>query len=373
MLEITNLIEINHQSGIPLIQQLRDQFTWLIVSGKLNPGDRLPSVRFLAKQLSININTVRNSYQLLEQDNLVETKHGTGTIVLPVDPIKLGKKAREFRSNTIGVILPGIRNPFYHTFLQGIEEISGPNQTMMLICDAHEDPQEALRFYSKLIAKHVDGIICASLPLAQFLPDANGKQALHPFVSVDWPDDTKNTVQLDLENAGFLATSHLIAHGYERIGLITIEQDVANTVPLKNGYERAFQANNMALNPELVVRVPGFSLDDGKTGATALLSLSPIPDAIFAISDVLALGAIRHIKKSGLRVPEDIAVIGVGDIYLSDMVEPQLTTVALPAKRLGIEAMKMLQSMIAGENPENNRVILPVSFVERNSCGTHDA
>ena len=373
MFEITNFIELNNSSGIPLIQQLRDQFTWLIVSEKLKPGDRLPSVRVLATELQININTVRNAYQLLAQDSLVTTRHGTGTIVLPVDPSKIIARAKKYRSNTIGVILPAIHNPFYHTFLQGVEEISRPNQTMMLICNAHEDPDEALRFYTKLVTKQVDGIICASLPLAQFLSKIEGDQTLLPFVSVDWPEDKQNTVQLDLENAGFLATSHLIEHGYQKIGLITLAEDLANTIPLMQGYKRALKANRVPFSTDLVVRVPGFSLEDGIAGAKGLLSQSQKPDAIFAITDVLALGAIKHLKNTGLQVPQDIAVIGVGDIYLSDLVEPQLTTVSLPAKELGIEAMKMLQSMIDGHFPEKNRVILPVSFVERNSCGTHMA
>ena len=342
------------------------------MSGKLNPGDRLPSVRKLSTHLGININTVRNAYQLLEQDNLVNTRQGTGTFVQTVDLSKMLDKAANYRSNTIGVILPGIHDPFYHAFLQGIEEISGPDQIMMLICDAHEDSQEALRFYSKLIAKQVDGIICASLPLAQFLPQAGDQHALIPFVSVDWPDDKQNTIQLDLENAGFLATSHLITHGYQRLGLITVEEDLANTIPLKLGYERALISNNLKINSELIVRVPGFSLEDGITGARELLSLSQTPDAIFAISDVLALGAIKQIKEIGLHVPEDIAVIGVGDIYLSDLIEPQLTTVALPAKKLGKEAMKMLEKLMDREYPEENRVILPVSLVVRKSCGQHD-
>ena len=371
MAENVNSIEINHDSGIPLIQQIREQITWLIVSGKIKPGDLLPSVRLLAKKLAININTVRNAYQLLERDNLIVTKHGTGSIVLAVDPVKMGHRAREFHSNTIGVILPEIKNPFYHTFLQGVEVIASANQTMMLICHAHDDPQEALRFYSKLIAKHVDGIICASLPLAEFLPQDDKAHSLIPFVSVDWPDDTRNAVQIDLEDAAYLATSHLIEHGYKRIAMMTFREDVPNTMPLKMGYERAFQEKKMKPDPELIVRVPGFSLEDGISGMKKMLSLSPPPDAIFAISDSLALGAMKHLKEIGLRIPEDVAIIGVDDIFLSEMIEPQLTTVALPARQLGIEAMKMLEKLMKGEHPEENLVILPVTFVERQSCGHH--
>ena len=371
--EITIRIVLNSLSGIPLIQQLKNQFTWLIVTGKILPGDRLPSVRKLSEHLSININTVRSAYQLLERDNLVDTRQGTGTVVLPLDISSIARNAIKLRSNTIGVIIPAITNPFYHSFLQGIEEANAQNQTMMVVCDAHEDPFEAYRFYSKLVAKGVDGIICASLPLAKFITENGQSLNSFPLITVDWPDDQKNTAQVDLESAAYQAVNHLVDHGYLRIALITLEVDIPNTLPLLQGYQRALKGAGRPESAEMITRVPGFSLEDGEIVARRILSRSSRPDAILAISDMLALGAIKEFKRKGYGIPEDFAIIGVGDIYLADMVEPRLTTVSLPSRQLGIEAMKMLQDLIDGKKPENDKVVLQTRLVIRESCGCQAA
>jgi DNA-binding LacI/PurR family transcriptional regulator len=372
VLEIAKTIELNHHSGIPLNQQLRNQFIWLIVSGKLNPGDTLPSVRGLAGELAININTVRNAYQLLEIDGLVTTRQGSGTIVLPLDPNRMVDLAQEYHTNTIGVILPCISDPFYHSFLQGVEEVAGTKRTMMLVCDAHEDYTEANQLFNQLISKRVDGIIAVSLPITQYNPENAGGSRLFPFVSVDWPDEINHSVQLDLENAGYLAVQHLIEHGHTRIGMVTVQEDLANTRPLQRGYERALTENGIAFDTDLTVKVPDFKLSDGKAGAAAFLRLSKRPTAIFFISDMLALGAMKFLKASGLRIPEDVAVIGVGDIYLAELVEPELTTVSLPARQLGKEAMNLLKNLMEGTPPAENRIMLPTSLVGRSSCGCRE-
>ena len=367
--EITNLLAVNTQSGIPLIQQLKSQFTWLIVTGKLATGDRLPSVRTLADHLSININTVRSAYQRLESDNLVATHHGTGTIVLPMNISSIANKANRSRSNIIGVILPGLSDPFYHSLLQGIEEVNTHNQTMMLVCDAHEDPAEAYRIYTKLVAKQVDGIICASLPLGEFISKNWHNTNLFPLISVDWPDDQVNTVQIDLENAAYQAVRHLIGHGYKQIALVTLDVERANTLPLWQGYKHALMEAGMKSTADLITRVPGFSMEDGEIGALRILNQPLKPDAVIAISDFLALGIIKEFKSRGFRLPEDFAVIGMDDINLAGVVEPRLTTVSFPAKRLGAEAMKMLQNLIEGKKPDKDKVVLSTRLVIRDSCG----
>jgi len=373
MLDILKLLDLNAHSGIPLIQQLKNEFTWLIVTGKLSPGDRLPSVRKLSDHLSININTARSAYQLLERDCLIETRQGIGTIVLPLDISIIANNATKSRSNTIGVILPGLSDPFYHSFLQGIEEVTAHDQTMTLVCDAHENPEEAYRFYLKLVAKQVDGIICASLPLAKFVSSAGHNPSIIPLVTVDWPDDQVNTVQMDLENAAYQATRHLVEHGNQRVALITLRVELANTLPLSHGYRQALLDAGMPALEELIVRVPGFSLEDGQTAATKILNLASKPDAIVAISDMLALGAIKELRLKGYRIPQDFAVIGVDDISFAGLVEPQLTSVSLSSRQLGIEAMKILQDLIEGKKTEIEKVILPTRLVIRESCGCKTA
>jgi LacI family transcriptional regulator, repressor for deo operon, udp, cdd, tsx, nupC, and nupG len=176
---------------------------------------------------------------------------------------------------------------------------------------------------------------------------------------------------MDLQGSAYLATRHLLEHGHRRVGMITVTASLPNIEPLHTGYHRALQEAGLESDPQMVVGVQGFDLADGEAGARRLLDLETPPTAIFAIADLLALGALRHLKWAGLRVPQDMALAGFNDIPMADMVDPPLTTVAAPAYQMGQEAMKMLEGLMAGKPPQRRRVLLPATLLVRASCGEH--
>jgi LacI family transcriptional regulator len=369
-MDILDKITVNPRLNTTLTQQLTQQFTWLIASGQLRPGDRLPSVRQLAAHLTISVNTVRSVYQGLEADGLAETRHGAGTHVLSHDARRLAQIAAAVYSHTVGVILPSLANPFYHPFLEGVEEVTHRGLTMLFVCNTHDDPSEAWRYFAQLSAKHVDGIIVAAHDTAGFLAPGAGAPLL-PVVTVDWPQATGYTVMIDLEEAGYEATQHLLSHGHRRVGLITWERERANVLLVNAGYQRALREAGLASDPDLIARVPAFDMAAGAEGARRLLALNPPPTAIFAIADNLALGAMAAIKDAGLRIPRDLALASFNDIPAAALVDPPLTSVAAPVRAMGARAMRMLQDQIAGRVPAQARVVLPVSLVVRASCGVH--
>jgi LacI family repressor for deo operon, udp, cdd, tsx, nupC, and nupG len=374
-MNILDKITVNPQLEATLTQQLTQQFTWLIASEQLLPGDRLPSVRQLAERLAISVNTVRSAYQKLEAEGLTETRHGAGTRVLAHDAHRLAQIAAAARSHTVGVILPSLTNPFYHALLAGIEEVAHHDRTMLFVCNTHDDPGEAWRYFAQLSAKHVDGIIVLSLDTSGFLaPGAdhpNNGRPLLPIVSVDWPEATGYAVVMDLASAGYQAAQHLLAHGHRHVGLITFSRESANVKPVNAGYHRALREAGIEADPALIARVPAFDMAAGRAGAQQLLGLAPPPTAIFAIADTLALGAISALKDAGVRIPEDIALASFNDISPAALTHPALTTVHAPAREMGAEAMRMLQGLIAGKKPTRRRVVLPTSLVVRQSCGAH--
>jgi LacI family transcriptional regulator len=373
-MDILDRITVNPRLEATLTQQLAQQFTWLIASGQLRPGDRLPSVRQLAERLSISVNTVRSVYQKLAADGLAETRHGTGTHVLSHDARRLAQIAAAVRSHTVGVILPSLANPFYHLFLAGVEEVAHHDLTMLFVCNTHDDPSEAWRYFAQLSARHVDGMIIVSHDTSGFLaPGAavDAKGVLLPLVTVDWPEATGYTVTTDLAGAGYQATQHLLEHGHRRVGLITFEREAANVALVNAGYDRALREADIAADPALIVRVPAFDMAAGKLGARQLIGLAQPPTALFTIADTLALGALAEIRASDLRVPDDIALASFNDIPTAGLVDPPLTTVAAPVRELGIQAMCMLQAQIADRTPAQKRVVLPVSLMIRASCGVH--
>jgi DNA-binding LacI/PurR family transcriptional regulator len=372
-MSVLHRISVDLQHERTLAAQLRQQITWLIASGQLQAGDSLPSVRVLAQHLGINVHTVHSAYQKLEAAGLVETRHGSGTRVRPLAPGALAQISSSLRSHTVGVILPWLDNPFYHALLDGIEEVANADRTLLFVCATHDDPSEAWRYLAQLSARQVDGVIVASHDISDLAtPGAgNGKKGL-PLVSVDWPEGRGDAVLMDLKRAGYQATSHLLSHGHRRVGLITRMPAAANISPLEAGYRQALKEAGLAPSTRLMARVTGFGVGAGAGGARVLLSLARPPTAIFAVSDLLAIGALCAIKEAGLRVPGDVALAGFNDSPIASMVDPPLTTVAAPARQMGMEAMQMLQRRIAGEEPVDRRVVLPVSLVIRASCGPHE-
>jgi DNA-binding LacI/PurR family transcriptional regulator len=127
----------------------------------------------------------------------------------------------------------------------------------------------------------------------------------------------------------------------------------------------------LAPDPALIARVPAFDMAAGAEGARRLLALNPPPTAIFAIADNLALGAMTAIKGAGLRIPQDLALVGFNDIPIAGLVDPPLTSVAAPAREMGMQAMRMLKDLIAGRPPAQAQIALPLSLIVRASCGAH--
>lgn len=363
-------LSIDPRQDDTLAHQLKRQIAWLIASGKLAAGDQLPTVRQMAARLDINLHTVRSAYQKLESEGLVETRRGRGTHVLPFDLGRIAQKSAALRSNTVGVILPSWNNPFYHSFLQGVEQISEQDQTLLFLCNTHDDDNLAWRNFAQLSAKQVDGVLVVAHSLCEFLDSgASDPRPGLPMVTVDWPGCRGYAAQIDLEMAGYQATRHLIQHGHRRIGLVAFELQTPNVQPLYQGYRRALGEAGLQDDPALLARAPGFDLAAGTQATRRLLTLPQAPSAIFAIADMLALGALRAIKDLGLRVPQDVALVGFNDIPTAALVDPPLTTVAAPAVELGRAAMSMLRDLIAGEKPPAERVVLPTRLVIRKSCG----
>lgn len=359
---------------ISLAHQIKHQITWMIINGDLKSGDSLPSLRELARHLSVNLHTVRSAYKLLEMEGMVDSHQGRETKILDLDLRRMVHAEESVRTNTIGVIVASLDNPFYHSLLAGLSEAADKNHSLLFVCNSQDDSTEAWRYFNRLTAKQVDGIIMVSQGVDDFMSpgvDASEIPGSLPFVSVDWPAARGASILLDLEGAGYLATRHLIEHGHSRIGLITYFMDADNITPVNKGYFHALEEAGIQTDASLVARVKAFDPLAGEEGARYLASLPEPPTAIFAIADLLAAGAMQALKSMGYRIPEDIALIGFNDIPLAQWLDPPLTTVSAPSFEMGKSAMNMLQNIIAGKSLPQQRIVFPVSLVIRQSCGPH--
>jgi DNA-binding LacI/PurR family transcriptional regulator len=373
-LNIFNEISIDPERGSTIINQLKEQITWLMASGKLKTGDQLPPIKIMAKELNINLQTVRIAYQRMEMDGLVTTRQGRGTHVLSFNPLQFAKQASTQRSHTIGVIIPSWTNPFYHAVLQGVEEVAEQMGMLLLLSNAHDDPHEAWRNFAMLTARGVEGILLVSHDVSEYLdgpPDGKSHPTPNPFVTVDFPKTAGYSVNLDLLSAGRQAAQHLLEHGHERIGVITFNPQSDNVCPLLDAFEQVIDLEGKKIPLEYKATVSDFSQASGREAANRLIAMEHRPTAIFAIADLLALGAMQAIKERGLKIPQDVALVSFNDIPAASLVEPRITSVSVPAVQLGREAMKMLKTLMEGKQPADPHFILPVKLIVRESCGMH--
>jgi LacI family transcriptional regulator len=192
-----------------------------------------------------------------------------------------------------------------------------------------------------------------------------------PFVSVGrYPDERVHYVDVDNVGGARMAVDHLIRLGRRRVATITGRLDMTHGQARLEGYHQALEARGIPVEDELVVE-GDYTENSGVLGMQQLLPASP--NAVFVASDMMAIGALKAIREAGLRVPEDIALIGFDDILAASAIRPTLTTVRQPIERMGAMAVEMLLNMLE-EPPEEGspvqRIILPTELVIRESCGS---
>ncbi len=347
--------------------QIRAKIAFLVSDGALAAGERLPPLRALARQLGVNVNTVRAAYAGLETDGLVKTRHGVGTIVRPAGatspPLGVGGLAM----NTVGVVIAGL-NPFYLPLIQGIEDAAAEQGMLVLTAYARDSPTLADAIIRRLIARGVDGIIAVSIGGIEDDESSSTTATAPPTVYVDTPERTGYVLLFDGRRAGYLATRHLGEHGHERIGIVTPPVRWPNVREVYRGYVEALEELG---GISAVSEVSEFSVDAGSIGLAQLLDSAEPPSAVFAVDEVLALGALREARSRSLDVPGDVALVGYTDSPVSTLVEPALTMVSLPAREIGFSAMRTLQSLLRGRKPRRRRTVFDVELVLRESCGHH--
>jgi DNA-binding LacI/PurR family transcriptional regulator len=364
-------LRLDPRSHVGLAAQIRARIALLIADGALESDDRLPPVRGLARQLGVNVNTVRSAYAQLEADGLVRTRHGVGTVVLAARPEDL-RSSRSLGVNTVAVLVAGL-NPFYLALMRGIEEVAADRGMLVVVADTHDSPSLAEATIRRFIARGIDGLIAVSVGGIANGGRRSGRSdgRLPPIVYVDQPDRSGYVLLFDGHQGGYLATRHLQEHGHARIGIVTAPRSWPNVRDVYDGYVEAMTDAGGPVSSALVSEVDGFSLEAGRIGLARLLDLPEPPSAVFAAGETFALGVVQEAKLRGIPVPEDLATVGYTDSPTAELVEPPLTMVSVPAREIGVRAMETLSELISGRKPRPRRTVLGVDLVVRGSCGLH--
>jgi LacI family transcriptional regulator len=367
VLSSLSTFRLDFRSDVGIAAQIRTRIAFLIADGEVKAGERLPPVRDLARQLGVNVNTVRSAYAKLDADGLVRTRHGVGTVVLDARAERL-PAALPLGVNTVAVLIGGL-DPFYLALLRGIEDVAAEQGTLVLIADTHDSPDFAEEMLRRLIARGVDGIIAVSVG---GLAEGEGRQGrVPPIVYVDQPDRTGRVLLFDGHGAGYAATRHLGEHGHSGIGIVTAPLSWPNVKEVYEGYVHALEEAGRRFAPEVVAEVDEFTVEAGRVGLVRLLGMPGPPSAVFAAGETLALGVLHEARSRQMDVPRDLAIVGYTDSPAAALVDPPLTMVSVPAREIGCQAMRALADLIAGKKPRPRRTVLDVELVLRDSCGSH--
>ncbi|MDR5695265.1 MAG: LacI family DNA-binding transcriptional regulator [Armatimonadota bacterium] len=274
------------------------------------------------------------------------------------------------RTYVLGLLMSDITNPFYPELARGVEDAAAAHGYRVILCNTDGDLQKERAYITSLIRGRVDGLIFASVRLDDsFLQHL--VQQRFPLVLANrrfygLPVDS---VAVDNVLGAKRAVSHLISHGHERIVHITGPSYVSNAVERLQGYREAMEEAGLKVRKEWIV-AGDFTRRSGYAKAIELLSLKPRPTAIFAENDNMAVGALGAAFELGLRVPEDVAIVGFDDIDLAGAEAIQLTTVSQHTYEMGEKAVSLLlQRIEAGERRDPIQVTLDPTLIIRRSCG----
>jgi LacI family transcriptional regulator len=267
----------------------------------------------------------------------------------------------------LAVVIPDITNPFFGALFRGIEDAAAPRGYQVLLCNTDGSPDRQRAHLQALAARRVDGVILAS----SFLKDPAVRSLRHqhvPYVLVNrFSEEGMDPFVGSDDVAGArLATQHLVELGHIRIGHLSGQATVSTGVLRRRGYQAALAEAGLGGDPDLIVEA-GFTEEGGARGAERLLALPEPPTAIFAVTDMAAVGALGHARKVGLRVPQDLAIAGYNDIPLASRMIPGLTTVHVPIQEFGSAATRMLLGQIDGGQVLPGRVVFTPQLVVRGS------
>lgn len=254
-------------------------------------------------------------------------------------PNTLAAGLRGNKTNTIGVLIPTVTQPFLSSLISGIEITAQKSGYNVIIMQSHDSYEEEVSMAKSLYSSRVSGVISS---LAMETRDTSHFQQFVsnniPLVFVDRVPKDFNTFRVIIDNyaAGYKATKHLIEQGCIRIAHLTAGSEFGNLYSeRKRGYIDALKEHNLAVDEELIVNLKSVTYKEGVKASSKLLDLNPIPDGIFASGDIIAVSAVQTAKKRGIKIPEELAIIGFNNDPISEIIDPNISTITHPAAKMG--------------------------------------
>ena len=284
-------------------------------------------------------------------------------------PSALARSLKINQTRTIGMLITASSNPFFSELVRGVERSCFERGYSLVLCNTDGDEQRMHRNLETLLQKRVDGLLLLCTETHQPSPEIMRRYPAIPTVMMDWAPfgGEGDLIQDNSLLGGDIATQYLIDKGYTRIACITGPLDKTPARLRVEGYRNAMARAGLTVKEGYEVNAD-FEFRGGFDAMQALLALREPPQAVFMSNDAMAVGAYQALYQAGLRIPQDMALVGYDDIELARYMTPPLTTIHQPKDELGELAIDVLIHRMAQPDLQQQRLQLTPELVERGSA-----
>lgn len=283
-------------------------------------------------------------------------------------PSALARSLKMNRTKTIGMLVTTSTNPFFGEVVKGVERSCYHQGYNLILCNTEGDNQRMKASINTLLQKRVDGLLLMCSTLEGERLDVFDRYPDIPIVVMDWGPIlfASDKIQDNSLQGGYMAAKHLIECGHKEIGCITGPLIRHQAQMRYEGYKRALAEAGIAINPDWIVE-SDFECEGGYQAFEKLYQRGKLPSALFVSNDMMAMGVIQAASQRGLRVPDDLSLIGYDDVHIAKFMTPALTTIHQPKYRLGKAAVDTLLYRL--ENPDTTAQVVQLepTLVVRNS------
>ncbi|WP_274649587.1 LacI family DNA-binding transcriptional regulator [Paenibacillus humicola] len=330
-----------------------------------------PKIKDVAAKAGVSVTTVSrvlNGEKYVKDD--LKDRVNRAIEELGYTPSRIARSLVRRKTNLIGVIVPDVTSSFYSTILSSIEKTASLSGYNLLVCNIVEDTDKELKYLNVFQEMRVDGIIIMHEKMNDEIREMIHKLDIPLIFSSVKPANQKFvSVIIDDYAAAYEATRYLVGLGHERIAFIGGDmRDVTSGQNRFVGYSNALEDSGIRFDGERI-RFGDYKTQSGYDLMKELMAAESRPTAVFAASDDMAVGAMNCVHDLGLKVPDDISMIGFDGSWLADQVRPRLSSMEQPIREMGETTVKALIALIDGrEDAPGQDIILRHKLVERDSC-----
>lgn len=332
----------------------------------------MATIKDVAKQAGVSTSTVShvlNKTRFVSED--ISARVMAAVEALNYAPSALARSLKVNHTRTFGMLVTTSTNPFYGEVVKGVERRCYQHGYNLILCNTEGDIERMHANLDTLLQKRVDGLLLMCSEVEEKSFDLFGRHQPVPTVVMDWgpTDFPSDKIQDNSHHGGYLATKHLIEQGHTQIGCLTGPLDKLTAQQRLSGFTQAMEEAGLTINPDWII-AGSFECEGGEAAFNELYQRGPLPTALFVCNDMMAMGVINTAYKKGVRVPDDLSIVGYDDIKLAKYITPSLTTIHQPKHRLGQQAVDTLLDKIQNKRTTNQVIQLEPTLMVRDSVKT---